>query len=684
MTDRNPTWLVVALVACSSPATQPVRPTAPAGAEKRVVVTLGRPSGSYVETKQQDGAIQATLDILQNGRGPHVDATMRFDSDGTLASLAASGHHEMGNRSAESFKRAAGKATWEGTEEHGERSGTDHMFYVPLAEMPTTQYVIEAALKNGGTVPLLPAGESHVEKVGEMTVSAGGQTRKIIAYAATGLDFVPTYVWFDEDGSWFGTFSAWRSFVPEGWESVIEPIVAKQEELDRELDQKVYTANAQKPPAAGLAFTHARVLDPDKGAYTDDQTVVITGDTISAVGPTAKTAVPAGAKVIDLGGKSLLPGMIDMHSHTDKVGAVLDIASGVTTARDVGNDPDQLDEWKHSFDTGAAVGPRIVRMGFIEGRNEKAAASKVTAETPDEAKAAVELFAKRGYEGIKIYNSMKTDLVPILTKAAHDKGMLVTGHIPVHMLANEAVKAGYDGIEHINMLFLNFFATHDTDTRTPLRFTLVGDKATSLDLASKPVQDFLALLREHKTVIDPTLIAFQDLYLGQAGQVVPGWDVFVSRLPAQVRRVFLINGLPMEGDKRELYRQAWTKLLAMVKALYDAKVPVVLGTDSIGGLAFHREMQLFRDAGIPNAAILKMATIDAARAMRLDGKIGSIAPGKQADMIVVAGDPLADITEITHVTQTVSRGVLFGATPLYQAVGVMPAPGPIMGNGASR
>src|SRR6185436_10628098 len=120
-----------------------------------------------------------------------------------------------------------------------------------------------------------------------------------------------------------------------------------------------------------------------------------------------------------------------------------------------------------------------------------------------EAKAAVEFFKARGYDGIKIYNSVKPELVPILAKEAHAKKMMVTGHIPVHMLANEAVKAGYDGIEHINMLFLNFLADHETDTRTTKRFTLVGDKAGALDLKSKPVVDFIGLLKQRQTVIDP-------------------------------------------------------------------------------------------------------------------------------------------------------------------------------------
>jgi len=339
--------------------------------------------------------------------------------------------------------------------------------------------------------------------------------------------------------------------------------------------------------------------------------------------------------------------------------------------RDVGNDPDKLDDCLRRYDAGEAVGPHVVRFGFIEGRNEKAASSKVTAENEAEAKAAVELYAKRGYEGIKIYNSMKPELVPVLTKEAHARKMLVTGHIPVHMLANEAVRAGYDGIEHINMLFLNFLADHQTDTRTTLRFTLVGDKAAGLDLGAKPVTDFIALLKEKKTVIDPTLGAFEMLLVAQQGKIVPGLEAMVARLPAQTQRGYLTGGVPFEG-KEELYRSAFEKLLALVKLLHEKKVPVVVGTDMLAGLMLHHELALFVRAGITPAAALRMATIDAARSVKRDGKSGSIATGKTADLIVIDGDPLARIDDVTKVTTTVRGGVVYSSAKLYEAVGIRP------------
>ena len=263
--------------------------------------------------------------------------------------------------------------------------------------------------------------------------------------------------------------------------------------------------------------------------------------------------------------------------------------------------------------------------------------------------------------------------MPLIAKEAHARNMMVTGHIPVHMLANEAVRAGYDGIEHANMLFLNFFADHDTDTRTTKRFSLVGDKAASFDLGGKPVTDFFALLKDRHTVIDPTLGAFEGLLVGEQGKVIPGLENVVNRLPVQTQRGFLLGGLPLDGDKVKTYRASFDKMLEMVKRLYAAKIPVVVGTDHLAGLMLHHELALFVRAGLSPADALRADTIDAARAMKLDKKTGSIAKGKVADMVVIDGDPLAHIEDVAAVVNTIRGGVVFSSAPLYEAAGVRPS-----------
>jgi Amidohydrolase family len=661
---------VVTIVAAAH--TAPATAAAPAAVApavvKRTVVTLGRKSGTCVTTTAADGTITVALDVLENGRGPRVNAKLALAPDGTIAALDATGRHTFGTKVAETFHRDGRHARWKSEEEHGERDVDGAAFFLPMADIPETLgLLVRAALHAGGKLALLPGGEARVERVADATVRAGAESRRLVAYAVTGLDLTPTYAWMNEDGTWFGYVSAWFSVVPDGWQSVIESLVAKQTELTRARDATLAATAAHKPPAAGLAYTHARVLDVEAGRWLADQTVVVVGDTIRAVAPNAKP--PAGAEVVDLHGKALLPGLWDLHAHLGDADGVLNIASGVTTVRDVGNEPDRLDDYKRRYESGAAVGPRVFRFGFIEGRGPKAAGSKVTAETEAEAKAAVAEYARRGYDGIKIYNSMRPELVPVLAKEAHARGMAVTGHIPVHMLAHEAVRAGYDGIEHINMLFLNFFATHDTDTRDTTRFTLVGDKAAAFDLASAPVNELIALLKDHHTVVDPTVSAFEDLLCGQPGKILPGLEATVARLPVQVQRGFLQGGLPL-GDKAALYRASYDKLLTMVKRLIDAKITVVTGTDGMAGLALHHELALFVRGGVSTADALRAATVVPARALGQAARVGTIAPGKTADLVVVDGDPLAHIDDIAHVVSTMRGGVVFASAPLYESVGV--------------
>ena len=198
-----------------------------------------------------------------------------------------------------------------------------------------------------------------------------------------------------------------------------------------------------------------------------------------------------------------------------------------------------------------------------------------------------------------------------------------------------------------------------------------GDKAAAFDLKSAPVTEFVKLLKEKHTIIDPTIDAFEDLLVGQPGKILPGLEATVARLPVQIQRGFLAGGLP-SGSKAPLYRQSFEKLLALVKLLVDDRVTVVAGTDALAGLFLHHELALFVRAGISPAEALRMATIIPARAMKQGERTGSIAAGKLADLFVVDGDPLAHIADVGKVVSTMRGGVVYPSAPLYVSVGVRP------------
>jgi imidazolonepropionase-like amidohydrolase len=399
--------------------------------------------------------------------------------------------------------------------------------------------------------------------------------------------------------------------------------------------------------------------------------VVVVGDRITAVGG-PNTPIPAGAQVIDAQGRTLIPGLWDMHVHLHGVDGALLLASGITTARDLGNDVAELTGRIARFDAGTELGPRVLRAGLIDGPGPFAAPTGVLAETPEQATAAVKMFADAGYPQIKVYSSLKPALVPVITAAAHARGMRVSGHIPNGMNAAQAVESGLDELQHVNFLFLRFLAGPDDDTRTPVRFTKVAQHATELDLAGPEVQKFFDLLVAHKTVLDPTLATFHAMFTTDPGEVDPVMAPYTKRLPAQVLRSAQTGGLPATGDQRAQYRASYAAMLRMVKAAWDRKITIVAGTDLTPGLTLSHELELYVEAGIPAPEVLSIATLGAARVMGLERETGSIAVGKRADLVLVEGDPTRDIGAVRNTRSVVCRGLVYDPAELFRAVGMRP------------
>jgi hypothetical protein len=660
--------LAIALLAVSCAGSRPT-PGEPRTI-RRTVLCAGQRCGSSVTTFDPDGkTIHNVFDVHDNGRGPRSEVTMRLLADGTIGSFESRGHGVFGAQTHETFSLAAGSAKWESEDERGEKAVSGAAFFVPRSASDTDAFLMDALAKSGGSLPLLPGGTARMERAGDATIQLQGKPKHLVAWALTGFDFTPGFVWLDDDGTYFGEGNQQSWIGPEGADEAMMQLVPKQRELTRERDRRIAERLGHKPAAAGLALLHARVLDVEKGAWLQDQTVIIQGDRIAAVG--AGLRVPDGAETIDLHGQAVLPGLWDMHQHFSDADGVLDVASGVTSGRDVGNAPELIDDYKKRFDEGTAVGPHVYRAGFIEGRGKDAAHAEITAMNEAEAKTAVEFYAKRGYEMIKIYNSIPPELVAVLAREAHARGMGVIGHIPAHMLANEAVRAGYDGIEHQNQVLLNFLGTHETDTRTLQRFTVVGENAAAFDLGSAPARDFYALLREHHTVVDPTLAIEELVFTVSKGKLPPGLEPLISRLPVQVQRAIGSIGLDF-GGKEELYRRSFAKMVQSIKSLRDEGITVVAGTDAIAGITLQRELELFVQAGLSPAEAIRDATLVPAKVMKADALTGSIVAGKRADLFVVDGDPLADIRDIRKTVMTFEAGVRYPSKELYETVGVSP------------
>ncbi len=364
-----------------------------------------------------------------------------------------------------------------------------------------------------------------------------------------------------------------------------------------------------------------------------------------------------------------MAGLWDMHVHQGEVDGALNIAAGVTTVRDLANDTDFVMNLRNQFDKGEAIGPRVILAGFIDGSGPYAGPTKVLVDTEEQVRSAIDNYAKLSYVQIKVYSSIKPELVPIIVREAHKQGMRVSGHIPANMTAEQCVKLGYDEIQHANFLILNFFP-EVKDTRTPLRFTAVAENAEGLDLNSERVQNFIQLLKDHHTVLDPTVNVFESLFTDRPGTSSATVAAIADRLPPQVRRGYLNGGLPVPEGMDERYRLSFQKAKAFIGMLYKAGVPIVAGTDAMAGFTLHRELELYAESGIPNADVLRLATLGAATVMKRQDELGSLERGKLADIIIINGNPVDRISDIRNVTTVIKDGVVYQPAEIYKALGV--------------
>jgi imidazolonepropionase-like amidohydrolase len=643
-----------------------------ANATRYTFILAGNKAGFATSSRNSDGSLQLYYEFNDRGRGPGITEHVVLDGNGVPTRIENAGIDYEKGAVDERFTMNHGTATWKNRAESGDKEVSGEAFYVSLSGVPEeTALLARALLANGGRLPLLPAGEASIEKRGELKIEANGQSRTVVQYAISGLDFTPTPVWLEQDGAFFASVSPWASVIPEGWESTMDTLLKAQDEIENRRSANLAHTLGHKP-AVALAFTHANLFDTETATVRQNITVVVTGNRITAIGADKEITIPKDAEIIDASGKTLMPGLWDMHVHLQPNDGLLHMAAGVTSVRDMANDIDQLGAMQRRFDEGSEIGPRLLKAGFLDGRGPFQGPTKVFADSEQEAKDDIDRYASLGYVQIKIYSSIKPELVPAIARMAHEHGLRVSGHVPAFMTAQQFVEDGVDEIQHMNFIFLNFMFDRVKDTRDRSRFTEVAAHGAEIDPASPQVQDFIHVLQQHKTVLDPTLTIFEGMCTDRPGTVSASYAAVADRMPAQIRRNFFYGGLEVPAGMDQRYRDSFQQMLKMEKTLYDSGIRIVAGTDSLAGFTLHRELELYAQAGIPAPKVLQLDTLGAARIMKRDHDLGSIAPGKLADMILIDGDPASHISDIRRVVTTVKDGVVYQNAALYQALGVKP------------
>ncbi len=636
--------------------------------------------GAQTTVVAPDGRITVDFTYRDNGRGPDAREEIVLARDGTQLSHRVTGKSTFGAPMDEGYVREGGTARWFSNAGRGEAPAAGAVAYYPVSEASPQADALLAralALRPDRRLALLPAGEIRLARLHETRLEAGGKRRSVALYAITGIDYAPTYVWLTQEPElrlFASVYPGWAQVIEAGWETQATRL--EREQIEAQGRQLAALAPKLAHRTDGLlVIRNARVFDAERARLGAASDVYVHHGRIAGVYP-AGSVTQGAASVIDAGGRVLLPGLFDMHVHLGPWDGGLHLAAGVTTVRDMGADNAVLAEQVALIESGRAIGPRVVPTGFIEGASEHKSSGGFIVGSLDDVKHAIDWYAQRGFPQIKLYNSFRREWVEGTTAYAHQRGLRVSGHVPAFMRAEEVVAMGYDELQHMNQLFLNFLSAKDTDSRTLARFYLIAENAHALDLKSSRVQKFVKLLKQRGTVVDPTLGTFGFMAYKQ-GEVNPPFAPVIDHLPAAVQRLQHTNTLDVNDANVARYRASYNKMVEFAGILHRAGVPLVAGTDDTPGFVLHGELELYARAGIPAAEVLRIATWNGAKYTRTLDRLGSITPGKLADLILVDGDPTVNISDIRRVALVMKEGVIYNPAEIYPELGVTPFAPPL-------
>lgn len=635
------------------------------------VVFAGNIKGFDKTWKNADGSFTNWYQFNDRGRGDSLITVYKEDDEGYPTFISVSGKDYFKNDVQENFSWENGIAKWKNVAENEEKQLAGKKFYSAL-KSGSGGNIIKALKKHNNKIELLPFGEISLQVLQPVTIGKSPAAKKLWLCSLSGFGFTPNYSWIDDDDEVFASVSEWASTIRKGYEKYIDTLFSVQ----RKVQDAFYTKLAKDIPEkinGTVLIKNVNLFDSENGKLLPNRNILIKDGIISNISGAANATLKAD-KVIDGTGKTILPGLWDMHVHyADESDGLLHMAAGVIHVRDMGNGPGLLTRIE-KIKRGELVGPNVeVMSGFIDGAGPLAAPTGALINSVDEGKKAIAEYASKGYQQIKLYSSIKPEWVKPLVEEAHKYKMRVCGHIPAFMTATQAINAGYNEVTHMNMLVLNFFG--DTvDTRSPLRFSLPAQKAATLDINGKAMNDFIQLLKNKNIVVDPTLAVFENLLTARDGKMQASYETIVNRFPVSFQRQIRAGGggLPVPEGMNDTYLASFDIFLKIAKRLYDSNIRIVPGTDGFAGFDLHRELELYVKAGIPSAKVLQIATSGAAAVAGKSNEWGVIKTGRKADMVLIDGNPVDNISDIRKAVLVIRKDELYDAAKLYNALSIKP------------
>lgn len=606
-----------------------------------VVLNHGRPAGTMMLVRDADSLVVTYAHVDRN-RGRWGQNRYGFDAAGRVVSgesrpMTRQGEISPANERYE-FVGDSVRVLRDGSMRTVSRGNG----FVPLANATDWERALHvrhlmaqpsrsAAALPGTTVMRLEIAADTMVSTTRGTTRGTARVRLALLH---GSSATPQAVWVDAQGELVAGEVGW--FITVRPEFV--PALPAMRAIEMAYRDAAASAIAARTPVVAqgtVVIRNADVFDSERGVVVPRQTIVVQGDRIAAMGPAATMRAPRGATVIDATGKTVIPGLWDMHMHfqlTSQTTRVLrDLAAGITTMRDMAADTDVGTSLRDRANAGRIIAPNVLLAGFIEGPLLWAGPTDVLVRTEVEAQAAVARYDSLGYQQIKLYNVVHPDLVPTIAAEARKRGMRLSGHIPRGLTLETAIRLGFDEVNHAAFIFSTFY--QDSLYWPEMRaYSLVAaGVAKNTDVDGPGMTNLINLMKTHNTVVDGTFNLWMQ-------------DTTTA------------DSLGARANNRAYLR--------LLKRLYDAGVTIVPGTDLS---SYNVELETYERAGIPAAAVLQMATHTSARVMRAERDFGSIVAGKVADLVIIEGKPHERIRDARNVRMVMRLGRMYTPQALLDA-----------------
>ena len=642
----------------------------PANAVHYVVVSESGKHGDQWRWQLPNGKTAYRWSQELRGWITEMDEVTTSAADGSITAITVRGVTMTGD-AAEEYTVEGGTARWKSASDSG--SAAANGFYVPAGGVTIANAALVNRLAAAGPVGvnLLPSGKA-VMTLGPTQTIQGPNGPKTVQLAFTrGILATPQPVWLDENKHYFAEVGH-ISVIPAGYEGALKQLRAAQEQATA-AEVKAIAARFLTPAAkAPVLFDNVQLFDADKGAFVANQAVLAQDGKIAAIGAAGSIKAPAGAQVIDGRGKTLVPGIWDAHMHIgDDWDVLANMAAGMTSFRSPGTTFDRaVDATKRRASGELLMGEPFI-SAIIDKKDPLAAQGAEVVSSEAEAIAAVRRIKEAGLWGVKFYTSMNPAWIAPAAAEAHRLGLHVHGHVPATMKPSEAVAAGYDELTHLNFVVMEAMPREVIDkANTRQRMEGPAKFFKDVDLDAEPMKGFIAGLAGRKTIVDPTIVIFESLLTQDGGKPHPAYAPYMGIIsPVLERAVFTSGGYPLvEGYTRDDYRKSYAKMVELVSRLHKAGVPIVAGTDGMG-IEVIRELEIYQQAGFTPAEALQSATILPARVVGADNRTGSIAVGKEADMVLVDGDVSKELGALRRVVTVVSDGYVMDGGALRKAAG---------------